>query len=199
MQNNYRRGMSCRTRFTLLVFFLLVLALVIVIYFPSFGKELVSVGKGLASHSTLSLSASTPAAASSSSSCSGTGYVKLACQDAQAVGISPDYFVRQINQESGFQPDVVGGSGEIGIAQFMPDTAAGLGLNPHDPIASLKAAAHLMASYQHLFGNYAMALAAYNAGSARVAAAVAKGGASWGAYIPVSTRSYVCNIMGELC
>ena len=132
------------------------------------------------------------------SSCSGTGYIKSACQDAQSGGIPPHLFVKQINQESGFQPAARGASGEIGIAQFMPATAAGLGLNPHDPVASLKAAARLMASYQHRFGAYAKALAAYNAGSERVTAALTHG-SSWGAYIPVSTRSYVCTIMGELC
>lgn len=147
-------------------------------------------------------SSSAPASllvASSSSSCTATGYAQLACRDAQAVGIPSALFVNQIKQESGFQPGARGSQGEIGIAQFMPLTARGLGLNPYDPVASLKMAAHVMASYQQRFGNYAMALAAYNAGSGTVAAAVSSRGSSWGLALPASTRRYVCAIMQKLC
>src|SRR4249920_847941 len=59
---------------------------------------------------------------------SGTGgsrqhFVTLAGQDAASAGISPDIFVRQINQESGFNPSAVSPAGAIGIAQFEPATA----------------------------------------------------------------------------
>jgi len=53
-------------------------------------------------------------------------YVAIARQDAINAGISPDYFVRQINAESGFNPRAVSPSGAIGIAQFIPSTAASL-------------------------------------------------------------------------
>src|SRR5579863_5153003 len=45
-------------------------------------------------------------------------YIAIAQQDATAAGISPDYFVRQINQESGFNPNAVSPSNAEGIAQF---------------------------------------------------------------------------------
>src|SRR5207302_10286331 len=48
--------------------------------------------------------------------------VALARQDAQNVGLSPDVFVRQINQESGFNPSAISPAGAIGIAQFEPST-----------------------------------------------------------------------------
>jgi len=112
---------------------------------------------------------------SGSGSGSGTGtilpksqYVAIARQDASNAGISPDLFVRQINQESGFNPWAVSPAGAIGIAQFMPATAAGMGINPRDPLQSLRGAARLMASYAHQYGIYAKALAAYNAGPAAV-------------------------------
>ncbi|HKV01676.1 MAG TPA: transglycosylase SLT domain-containing protein, partial [Ktedonobacteraceae bacterium] len=52
-------------------------------------------------------------------------YVAIAQQDAIAAGIPPDYFVRQINTESGFNPNAVSPAGAVGIAQFLPSTAAG--------------------------------------------------------------------------
>src|SRR5439155_27143456 len=72
-------------------------------------------------------------------------FVTLARQDASNAGISPDIFVRQINQESGFNPSAVSPAGAIGIAQFEPSTAAALGINPWDPVQSLQGAARLMA------------------------------------------------------
>src|SRR5437667_6797540 len=81
-----------------------------------------------------------------------SAYVAIARQDAINAGISPDYFVRQINLESGFNPHAYSPSGAEGIAQFMPGTAAGLGFNPWDPNASLNAAAHLMANYAKNYG-----------------------------------------------
>ena len=123
-------------------------------------------------------------------------YVAIARQDASVAGISPDLFVRQINQESGFNPWAVSPAGAIGIAQFMPGTAAGMGINPHDPIQSLRGAAHLMAGYAHQYGNYAKALAAYNAGPGTVNWSVRMGGANWYGYLPYETRNYIRVIMG---
>ncbi len=124
-------------------------------------------------------------------------YVAIAQQDAIAVGISPDYFVRQINAESGFNPNTVSPSGAVGIAQFLPGTAAGLGINPWDPIQALRGAAKLMASYANKYGgDYAKALAAYNGGSGTVQYAVNNCGANWLNCIPGETRNYIYKIMG---
>ncbi|HLH63592.1 MAG TPA: transglycosylase SLT domain-containing protein [Ktedonobacteraceae bacterium] len=123
-------------------------------------------------------------------------YVAIARQDASNAGISPNLFVRQINQESGFNPWAVSPAGAIGIAQFMPATAASMGINPHDPIQSLRAAARLMASYAYQYGNYAKALGAYNAGPGTVNWAVSVGGANWFNYLPYETRNYIDVIMG---
>ena len=124
-------------------------------------------------------------------------YVAIAQQDAIAVGISPDYFVRQINAESGFNPNSVSPAGAVGIAQFLPSTAAGLGVNPWDPIQALRGAARLMASYaQNYGGDYAKALAAYNGGSGTVQYAVTNCGANWLNCLPGETRHYINVIMG---
>lgn len=128
----------------------------------------------------------------------GSQYVAIARQDAINAGISPDYFVRQINQESGFNPNAVSPAGAVGIAQFLPSTAAGLGFNPYDPVAALNGAAHLMANYNHNYGgNYAKALAAYNGGPGAVQNAVnGCGEANWMNCLPGETRNYIRTIMG---
>lgn len=124
-------------------------------------------------------------------------YVAMAEQDAVAAGIPPTYFVRQIEQESGFNPNAYSPAGAEGIAQFMPGTAAGLGINPWDPAASLQAAAHMMATYAKAFdGDYAKALASYNSGSATVNSAVAACGANWISCLPAETQQYIAIIMG---
>ena len=124
-------------------------------------------------------------------------YIAIAQQDATAVGISPVYFVRQINQESGFNPYAVSPAGAEGIAQFEPGTAAGMGINPWNPVQALQGAAKLMASYNRMYGgDYAKALAAYNGGTGTVQYAVNNCGASWLNCLPGETRHYIYVIMG---
>lgn len=125
-------------------------------------------------------------------------YIAIAQQDAIDAGISPDYFVRQINQESGFNPNAVSPAGAVGIAQFLPSTAAGLSINPWDPKQALYGAAHVMADYARNYGgDYAKALAAYNGGSGTVQYAVnACGATNWMNCLPGETRNYIYVIMG---
>ncbi|HEY1349024.1 MAG TPA: lytic transglycosylase domain-containing protein [Ktedonobacteraceae bacterium] len=124
-------------------------------------------------------------------------YRDIARQAAAANGINPALFERQINQESGFNPWAVSAAGAEGIAQFMPATAASMGVNPWDPVSALWGAARLMAQLSSQFGgNYAMALAAYNAGPGAVHNAINAGGNNWYSYLPAETRNYVRVIMG---
>jgi soluble lytic murein transglycosylase-like protein len=123
--------------------------------------------------------------------------VALAEQDAIKYGISPVYFVRQIYAESGFNPNAYSPAGAVGIAQFLPSTAAGLGVNPYDPVSALDGAAKYMARLSNQFGgDYAKALAAYNAGSGTVQNAINQGGANWLAFTPRETQAYIQKIMG---
>jgi soluble lytic murein transglycosylase-like protein len=122
--------------------------------------------------------------------------VATAQQDAVNAGINPTYFVRQITLESGFNPNAVSPGGAEGIAQFEPSTAAGLGINPFDPIQALQAAAQMMARYYHQYGDYAKALSAYNAGPASLQNAENACGANWLSCMPAQTQNYVYTIMG---
>jgi hypothetical protein len=127
-----------------------------------------------------------------------TPYVTAAWDDAEAAGISPHYFVAQIQQESGFHPQAQSSAGAVGIAQFLPATAASLGVNPYHPVSALQGAARLMASLTSEFnGNAAMALAAYNAGSGTVNTAIAQCGSTWLSCMPTETQTYVTTILAS--
>jgi hypothetical protein len=96
-------------------------------------------------------------------------YRQMARRAAQRHGLDPGVFERQIQQESGFVEDVITGrrrspAGAVGIAQIMPDTAKGWGVDPLDPRQALDVAAKNMASYVKKYGGYENALRAYNAG-----------------------------------
>jgi len=123
-------------------------------------------------------------------------YRTLARQDAQAHGIPADLYERQINQESGFNPNAVSPSGAIGIAQIMPDTAKGWGVDPHDPVASLNVAADHMSWYQSKYGSFDKALACYNAGTDALEKAIARYGSNWRIGLPAETQRYITAIMG---
>jgi hypothetical protein len=134
-------------------------------------------------------------------------YEQEAWNDAQNAGINPTYFVRQINKESGFNPSAVSPAGAQGIAQFMPATAAHLGVDPYDPESALPGAAHLVATeYQHYFDPsvpnasyvaYEKAFAAYNAGEGAVNDAVAACGDGWITCLPCETRDYIHVILND--
>lgn len=131
-------------------------------------------------------------------------YVQVAWNDAQHYGICPRYFVRQINQESGFNPRARSGAGAVGIAQFMAGTAPTWGLKVGggvderlDPVKSLDASARMMASaYKHYLKSnspdvaYMKALAAYNGGPG-----VVHSGCDWFSRLPGQSYHYVITIM----
>lgn len=109
---------------------------------------------------------------------------------AARAGCNPDMFVRQIQQESGFDPNAYNASsGATGIAQiiarFHPE------VDPRDPIASLDYAARWIASLRDQFGSYKQAFAAYNWGPGNVS--------RWDGRresLPGETRHYLDVIMG---
>jgi hypothetical protein len=85
--------------------------------------------------------------------------------------VSATLLAAQIYAESTFNPFAVSGAGAQGIAQFMPGTARGIGLeDPFDPAQAIDAQAHLMRDLLRQFGSVPLALAAYNAGPTPVRA-----------------------------
>lgn len=95
-------------------------------------------------------------------------YMPHARQAAQRHGIPEDLFLRLVQQESGWNPNARSHKGAMGLAQLMPGTAAKLGVNPSDPVQNLNGGARYLRMMYNQFGNWTLALAAYNAGPGAV-------------------------------
>jgi membrane-bound lytic murein transglycosylase D len=103
--------------------------------------------------------------------------------------------------ESTFNPNARSPAGAKGLYQLMPDTAKALGLSTWlpderaDPEKSAHAAARQLRSLYSKFGDWPLALAAYNAGEGRVSRAlVAQKATTFSGIagtLPVETRLYV--------
>jgi soluble lytic murein transglycosylase-like protein len=96
----------------------------------------------------------------------------FAASTSRAAGercLPPEFLGATLLQESAYDPRAFSSAGAIGIAQFMPETAAGIGVDPHDPFEAIDGAAALLGDYVAAYRGryadpYAAALAAYNAG-----------------------------------
>jgi hypothetical protein len=119
-------------------------------------------------------------------------YADAIARAAQRWNVSAAVISAQLYAESNFNPFAQSPAGAQGIAQFMPGTARSYGLsNPFDPDAAIDAQAHLMHDLLGRFASVPLALAAYNAGPAPVAAC--------GCVPPYpETRAYVTKILGLL-
>ncbi|HCN82786.1 MAG TPA: lytic transglycosylase [Sphingobacteriaceae bacterium] len=105
--------------------------------------------------------------------------------------------------ESSLDPHAVSRSGATGLWQFMSGTAKGYGLNidnysddRKDPIAASTAATKYFKEAFGEFGDWLLAIAAYNCGTGAVSRAIAKAGGVkdfWAIrnYLPLQTRNYV--------
>lgn len=106
--------------------------------------------------------------------------------------LSPRLLAALARQESAWRPSIVSPKGAVGLTQLMPATARALAVDPRDPSANLHGGARYLRSLIDRFdGDLERALAAYNAGPARVART---GG------VPAirETRAYVATIVDRL-
>ncbi|MCP3397892.1 lytic transglycosylase domain-containing protein [Bradyrhizobium sp. CCGB20] len=113
-------------------------------------------------------------------------------QAAETSGIPVPFFARLIWQESRFKSNEVSQAGAQGVAQFMPETAAEVGLDdPFDAMKALPASARFLRKLRDDFGNLGLAAAAYNAGPGRIQKWLARE-----SELPRETRDYVRIITG---
>lgn len=117
-------------------------------------------------------------------------YRQAATEAAQRNGVPPDIFLSLVGAESSFDPNAQSGAGAQGLAQLMPGTAAELGVDPADSLQNLDGGARYLAQQYARFGDWNLALAAYNAGPGAVE--------KYGGVPPYQeTQNYVAKIMGE--
>ncbi|HEY7122898.1 MAG TPA: lytic transglycosylase domain-containing protein [Ktedonobacterales bacterium] len=152
-----------------------------------------------------------------------SSWLAVAREDAAKYQLDVLSFEWQIWRESKFNPDAVSSAGAVGIAQFLPDTAASLGIDPKDPTQALDAAAKLdkerLGQYEQRAKNladhyggqsahygYGLVLAAYNAGAGALESAWRQtfadswppGPWSWLDLMGEETQNYVPAILGCL-
>jgi len=127
---------------------------------------------------------------------------------AFAAGGVPADLVWLAEAESTFNPAARSPAGARGLFQLMPATAKSLGLSTFlpdertDPAKSAEAAARHLRALHAQFGDWPLALAAYNAGAGRVQRTLAKTGAKTYAEIasalPTETRMYVPKVLATV-
>lgn len=109
--------------------------------------------------------------------------------------------------ESGLDPNAVSRHGAAGLWQFMLSTGKGMGLEVNslvderrDPYASSAAAADYLKDLYETYGDWSLAIAAYNCGPGTVNKALRRAGGDnaskqdfWAiySYLPAETRGYV--------
>ena len=122
----------------------------------------------------------------------------------------PQDLIYLAQAESGFHPLAVSRVGARGIWQFMASRARGYGLSHNmwvddrqDPEKSTRAAARHLKDLYNQFGDWYLAMAAYNSGPGTVQAAVKRTGYAdfWELYrrnvLPKETRNYVPDHSGR--
>jgi membrane-bound lytic murein transglycosylase D len=116
----------------------------------------------------------------------------------------PQELIYLAQAESGFHPLAVSRAGARGMWQFMGSRAKGYGLERNwwvddrqDPEKATRAAAHHLKDLYNEFGDWYLAMAAYNSGPGTVQSAVKRTGYAdfWELYrrnvLPKETRNYV--------
>ncbi len=91
-------------------------------------------------------------------------FLPMAEEAAAKFGVPKDLFTRLVQAESNWNPDALSPAGAIGLAQLMPDTAARMGIDPHNPQANLEGGALYLKKQYMRFRSWKLAVAAYNAG-----------------------------------
>lgn len=88
----------------------------------------------------------------------------LIVQSAQRHGVPVEHALAQAFAESNGNQDVVSGAGAIGVMQLMPETAAGLGVDPHNLEQNIDAGVRYLKQLYEKTGDWTLAHAVYNAG-----------------------------------
>ncbi|MGA9771523.1 MAG: lytic transglycosylase domain-containing protein [Blastocatellia bacterium] len=137
-------------------------------------------------------------------------YLEMARAEFRRAGV-PEDLVWLALVESVWNPKAVSPAAAGGIWQFIPKTATDYGLRVArgdderaDPMKQTRVAAAYLSDLHTIFGDWALAMAAYNSGEPRVMDAIVKNGRAnfWDLYdkqlLPKETRDYVPKILAAI-
>jgi len=94
---------------------------------------------------------------------------RYVAQIGENYGVPREIFAAMVMTESNFDTAARSHVGAIGLTQLMPATAREIGVDPHDPHQNLEGGARYLKQQYDRFGEWPLALAAYNSGPTRVA------------------------------
>jgi membrane-bound lytic murein transglycosylase D len=139
-----------------------------------------------------------------------SAYLAMARQQFRDAGV-PEELVWLAQVESVWNPSAHSPAAAGGIWQFIPATAQDYGLQVSrgnderaDPVKQTHAAAVYLHDLHTLFGDWPLAMAAYNSGEPRVMGALTRNGRAdfWELYdkqmLPKETRDYVPKILAAI-
>jgi soluble lytic murein transglycosylase-like protein len=111
---------------------------------------------------------------------------------ANRYGVPTDLALAVAQAESSYNPSAVSSKGAIGLFQLMPATARELGVDPRIPEQNIDGGVRYLKQMYNRFGDWTLALAAYNAGPGNVA--------KYNNTVPPfgETKSYVAKILESL-
>jgi len=137
-------------------------------------------------------------------------YLEMARAEFRSAGV-PEDLVWLAFVESVWNPQAVSPAAAGGIWQFIPSTATDYGLTVQsgnderaDPFKQTRVAATYLRDLYTIFGDWTLAMAAYNSGEPRVMGAIVKNGRAdfWDLYnkqlLPKETRDYVPKILAAI-
>jgi hypothetical protein len=139
-----------------------------------------------------------------------SAFLEMARAEFRRAGV-PEDLVWLAHVESVWNPRAVSPAAAGGIWQFIPKTAKEYGMTVEsgndergDPLKQTRVAATYLRDLYTLFGDWALAMAAYNSGEPRVMEAVVKNGRAnfWELYnkqlLPKETCNYVPKILAAI-
>ena len=125
-------------------------------------------------------------------------YADLIAATESNLNIPTDLLARLLFQESHYRADIISGAtrskaGALGIAQFMPATAASLGIDPLNTNQAIPAAGRYLVQMYNIFGNWAGALGAYNFGAGNYRKYL-----NGQINLPTETKNYIAQITSDV-